>query len=129
MEATIGWLSIRTSTFPNPLSAAIEAARARAIDERSEARATTDLERRFDKVATVLNNLDIDPAWECAEETERRVLVEELVEWVTVFPDHLDVTVVGAPALNVLYCEVGLMGSDCWCRRPDATEVSPSIGD
>ena len=34
-------------------------------------------------------------------------MVEELVEWVSVFPDHLEVTVSGAPPLNVLYQEVG----------------------
>lgn len=92
------------------LSAAIEAASLRAIEERSEERAKSDLERRFDEV--VLKNLDIDKVWESAEEVEKRVLIEELLEWVTIFPDHLEVTVVGAPALNVLYSEVGLMGSD-----------------
>jgi hypothetical protein len=39
-------------------------------------------------------------------------LVKEVVEWVTVFPDHLEVTVAGAPSLNVLYGEVGLKGSE-----------------
>jgi hypothetical protein len=43
---------------------------------------------------------------------ERRVLVEELVQWVTGFPDHLEVSVIGAPGLNVLYREVGLKGSE-----------------
>jgi adenosyl cobinamide kinase/adenosyl cobinamide phosphate guanylyltransferase len=94
------------------VSAAIEAARARATDERSEERAKTDLERRFDEVVTVLKNLDIDAVWEFVEESERRVFIEELVEWVTIFPDHLEVTVVGAPALNVLYSDVGFMGSE-----------------
>ena len=41
-----------------------------------------------------------------------RVLVEELVEWVTVYPDHLEVTVAGTPPLNVLYGEVGLKESE-----------------
>ena len=47
-----------------------------------------------------------------ANESERRVLIEELVDSVTVFPDHLEVTVGGAPPLNVLYSEVGLKESD-----------------
>jgi hypothetical protein len=34
-----------------------------------------------------------------------------VVEWVTVFPDHLEVTVVGSPPLNVLFSEVGLKES------------------
>jgi hypothetical protein len=36
----------------------------------------------------------------------------ELVEWVTVFRDHLEVTVAGAPLLNVLFGEVGLKRSE-----------------
>lgn len=94
------------------LTAAIEAARARAVDARAEERVKSDLERRFDEVATILKNLDIEEVWRCADDTEKRILVEELVEWVTIFPDHLEVTVAGAPALNVLYSEVGLMGSE-----------------
>ena len=37
-------------------------------------------------------------------------------------------SIVSAPALNVLYSEVGLMGSDCWCRRPEVTVLQPAIG-
>lgn len=44
--------------------------------------------------------------WANAEDEERRVLVEELVESILVFPDHLEVKVTGAPPLNVLYGEV-----------------------
>jgi hypothetical protein len=40
-------------------------------------------------------------AWDEATDPERRVLVEELVEQVTVFPDHLEIKVAGAPRLNV----------------------------
>lgn len=108
------------------MSPAVSFAIARAIDERSKERAKTDLERRFDEIATVLKNLDIDAVWECAEESERRVLVEELVEWVTIFPDHLEVTVVGAPALNVLYSEVGLMVSETRPNR-NATRRRPRV--
>jgi hypothetical protein len=35
-------------------------------------------------------------------------VVEELLEWIESFPDHLEVKVNGTPALNVLYGEVGL---------------------
>ena len=38
------------------------------------------------------------------------MLVEELVEKVAVFPDHLEVTISGAPRLNVGLSEVGLGG-------------------
>jgi hypothetical protein len=46
-----------------------------------------------------------------AEDGERRVLIEELIEWVSVFRDHPEVTVSGAPPLNVRSCEVGLKES------------------
>lgn len=71
-----------------------------------------ELEIRFEQVASFLRDLDIEAVWGAAEDQERRVLVEELVEWVGVFPDHLEVTVSGAPPLNVLYQEVGLKQSD-----------------
>ena len=35
-------------------------------------------------------------------------MVEEFLEWITVYPDHLEVSVAGAPPLNVLLDEVGL---------------------
>jgi hypothetical protein len=43
-----------------------------------------------------------------ADDREKRVLVDELVESVTVFPDHLEVNVAGVPRLNVAFDEVGL---------------------
>jgi hypothetical protein len=39
-------------------------------------------------------------------------LIDELLEWVTVYPDHLEVTVAGTPPLNVLFGEVGLKESE-----------------
>ncbi len=94
------------------LCKAIEGARLHAADEQHEERAKSDLELRFEQVAAILKSLDIEDVWRTADDSEKRVLVEELVEWVTIFPDHLEVTMSGTPALNVLYSEVGLMGSD-----------------
>ena len=90
------------------LTVAIEAARAQASQERSQEVAQNELELRFEQVVAVLRDLNIEELWEAAEEKERRVLLEELLEWVTVYPDHLEVTVAGAPPLTVLYSEVGL---------------------
>lgn len=59
-------------------------------------------------MATVLADLDIGQAWEAATDPERRILVEELLGEVALFPDHLEVEVAGAPRLNVLLDEVGL---------------------
>jgi adenosyl cobinamide kinase/adenosyl cobinamide phosphate guanylyltransferase len=92
--------------------AATEAARALANEENVETRTQNELEQRFEQVALILANLDIKSVWKAAEDRERRVLVEELIEWVTIFPDHLEVTVAGAPPLNVLFEEVGLKGSE-----------------
>ena len=75
-----------------------------AVHERDE------LLQRFEEVAALLQDLDLDTAWDEATESERRILVEELVEKVAVFPDHLEVTIVGAPRLNVGLTEVGLGG-------------------
>ncbi len=71
----------------------------------------TEVDRRFDDIATVLANLDIERTWEAATELERRVLIDEFVEEVSVLPDHLDVKVHGAPPLHVLYQEVGMKES------------------
>jgi hypothetical protein len=50
--------------------------------------------------------------WEAAEDRERHVIIQNMVESVTVFPDHMEVKIVGSPALHVLYTEVGLKGSE-----------------
>lgn len=42
---------------------------------------------------------------------DQRVLIEELVEAVAIFPDHLKVKVAGAPKINVLLGGVGLKES------------------
>lgn len=65
-----------------------------------------------------LRNLDVETMWGAANDGERRVLIEELIDSITVFPDHLEVTVGGAPPLNFLYSEVGLQGvGEPPCRR------------
>ena len=93
------------------LCAAIEAARNEASEEEAQGRRQGELEMRFEEVAAILRDLDVEAVWMAAEDQERRILIEELVEWVSVFPDHLEVTVSGAPPLHVLYSEVGLKES------------------
>lgn len=77
------------------------------VDQRVEEQ-LDDVAQRFEQVAQVLKELDLDQLWEAATDQERRVLLEELLDGVTVHPDHLEVTVHGAPRLNVLLSEVGL---------------------
>jgi hypothetical protein len=50
-----------------------------------------------------IQELDLSSIWAEADDDERRVQIEELLEWVTVYPHHLEVTVTGAPPLNVLF--------------------------
>jgi hypothetical protein len=50
----------------------------------------------------------MDEVWAEADERERRIFVENFLEWIKVFPDHLEVKVVGSPTINVLMSEVGL---------------------
>jgi hypothetical protein len=59
-------------------------------------------------MACIRADLDMDAVWAEADERERRVFVENLLAWIKVFPDHLEVKVVGSPPINVLLSEVGL---------------------
>ena len=90
----------------------IEAVRSRAGEAERVGTECAELLERFAQVVKVLQELDVPGALEAAGEAERRVLVEELVDMVTVFADHLEVTVAGATPLNVLYSEVGLKESE-----------------
>jgi hypothetical protein len=76
--------------------------------EGQEEQLKSDLEVRFEEVARMLADLDMDAVWAEAEDRERRILVQNLLEWIKVFPDHLEVKVVGSPAFHVLLSEVGL---------------------
>jgi hypothetical protein len=86
----------------------IESAREAAGEDRQPLSQRDELLARFEQVAAMLQDLDLGKAWDEATDSERRVLVEELVEVVAVFPDHLEVTIAGAPKLNVGLSEVGL---------------------
>ncbi len=90
------------------IATAIEAVRQQMALGDHEEGLKTELEVRFEEVARILSDLDMDAVWAEADNRERRILVENLVEWVKVFPDHLEVKVVGSPSINVLLSEVGL---------------------
>jgi hypothetical protein len=107
------------------IATSIYAVRQQTALEGQEDRTKSDLEVRFEEVARILADLDMDAVWAEANERERRVLVENLVEYVKVFPDDLEVKVVGSPSINVLPSEVELkVTGECWCRRSD---VNPHI--
>ncbi len=84
-----------------------------------------DLAARFEEIVATLTDLDMDTLWREATNEEKRVLVQELVEEVAMLPDHLEVTVTGAPRLNVALAEVGLEGvAEQSCERGDSNPHS-----
>jgi site-specific DNA recombinase len=68
----------------------------------------SEVAERFEEEARILREMDVDEIWRQATDEERRVLVEELLDAVAIFPDHLEVTVQGVPRLNVTLEEAGL---------------------
>jgi hypothetical protein len=96
----------------------IEAVRSESDVATASEAAQDDLSQRFEAVVTLLQSLDLASLWAAADEGERRVLVDELVESVTVWEDHLSVVVAGAPALNVTLEEVGLKSQNVGVGGP-----------
>ena len=70
----------------------------------------TILGQAFERVAAIVQSpeFNLDDIWDNASDKERRVLVEELIEAVTIHADRLEVTVSGAPPLLIRLDEVGL---------------------
>ena len=93
------------------LSTQIDALQSEAERQEEEHAHWDGLAQRFEEVAAVLRTLDVDTIWHEATDAERRVLVEELVDSVVIFPDHLEVEVSGAPPLTMTLAEVGLKAS------------------
>lgn len=92
------------------LTAKIEA-HERDHNEAIEARTrTTILGQAFERVTAIVQSPDfnLDDVWDNASDKERRVIVEELIEAVTIHADRLEVTVTGAPPLIIQLDEVGL---------------------
>jgi Resolvase, N terminal domain len=102
------------------LAAQIESLRLE--DERVQAQHTerNELSDRFEEVANLLANIDIDTVWEAATTPEKRVLVEDLIDAVVIHADRLVVQINGAPPLLVTLAEVGL--------RDGGTKTSVSEG-
>ena len=92
------------------LSAQIKALETDHAEAQEEQRTRNALAEAFEQAATLLRDpaFDFDTIWDHANEKERRVLVEELVETVTIYADHLEVTLTGAPPILVELDEVGL---------------------
>jgi site-specific DNA recombinase len=63
---------------------------------------------KFEQVTATLTELDLETLWDGASASERRILIEDLVDSINIFPDHLTVQVVGSPPILVTLQEVGL---------------------
>jgi site-specific DNA recombinase len=92
------------------LSGQIQVVRREQEERQVERSRLSDVAAKFEEVARILREMDVERLWAEATDLERRVLVEELLESVAMYPDHLEVTVSGAPRLNVTLEEVGLTG-------------------
>jgi site-specific DNA recombinase len=92
------------------LSRQIEAVRREREERETDRTRLSEVAAKFEEVARILRQMDVDRLWAEATDQERRVLVEELLESVALYPDHLEVTVSGVPRLNVTLEEVGLSG-------------------
>ena len=98
------------------LTAQLQSIEAEELSVVTESTRRDELAERFEEVAAILGTLDVDAVWEEGTAAERRVLVEELIDAVVIFPDHLQVQVSGAPPINVTLAEVGLRdpGTRTW---------------
>jgi site-specific DNA recombinase len=90
------------------ISAQIEVLRREREQREAERTRLSEVAAKFEEVAWLLREIDVDRVWAEASDIERRVMVEEWLESVAIFPDHLEVTVKGAPRLNVTLKEAGL---------------------
>ncbi len=93
------------------LSLAIREAQRETDEAQAVAQRNDEVDRHFEDIVAVLAPLNVQRTWEAATELERRVLIDEFVEEISVLPDYLDVKVHGAPPLHVRYQEVGLKES------------------
>ena len=82
--------------------------------EEDESRRQSDLETRehaadrFDEVASLLATTDFEEILKVATDSERRVLVEDLIDSVCIYPDQITVQLAGAPPILVTLEEAGL---------------------
>ena len=67
-----------------------------------------DLAEHFERVAAMLRTIDTQAIWDAANERERRILINEIVDKVIVHADRLQVAIHGAPLLTVTLDELGL---------------------
>ena len=82
------------------ITAQIESLRCEETQVEAERSRRDELAERFSEVEQLLAQIDVEAVWEAGTPVERRILVEELIDAVVVFADHLEVHVAGAPPFD-----------------------------
>ena len=72
--------------------------------------------------------MDTDAIWNAANDRERKLLVNEIIEAVIVHPDRLQVAINGAPPLTIAFSEVGLRETKRPPLRAAGTTIDVSKG-
>ena len=80
--------------------------------------------KAFEDVARHLADLDIEEIWQEATERERWIIASDLLDWIAIHPDHLEIKVSGAPRMNLTLQEVGLTGGSSFQRVGERTRTS-----
>lgn len=62
----------------------------------------------FEAISKILTQLDFEAIWTNASASERRILADDLLEAIRMFPDQITVKVTGAPPILVTLEEAGL---------------------
>jgi len=108
------------------LAASIEAARMQAAKETGENHIESRRHTPFEETMSTLQGLDTHALWRVSKHRERRPFVEEMDTGLSV-PDHLEVTVTGAPTRQRLVARTrnpGSDGPDCAVARDLPSDVS-----
>ena len=90
------------------LTTQIKSLQREAEDTERERRTREEAVDKFDEVAAFLATMDVERIWGAATASERRTLVDDLVDAVCIYPDRITVQVAGAPPFMVALDEVGL---------------------
>jgi hypothetical protein len=84
------------------------------------------LAEQFEHVATLLRTMDTDAIWNAANDRERKILVNEIIDAVIVHPDRLQVAINGSPPFTVRFDEVGLREAERPPERAAGTSIDVS---
>ena len=104
----------------------IEAIESEAAESLKEVNQGHMLAEQFEQVATLLRTMDTDAIWNAANDRERKILVNEIIDAVIVHPDRLQVAINGSPPFTVRFDEVGLREAERPPERAAGTSIDVS---